>query len=195
MTGAERRRLWRRCQRLVRTLPLPDPLGLPALADALAERLGRPVEFLPMPAGSLGTCGVLVSTDRAEYIGYPTGTTVLHQQHIVLHEVGHLLCGHLNEALAAPAGSAALGRLAPHLSTELIHRMLGRDEYSDVQEREAELFASLVLHRQAGWRPGPGTAGRGPGRPQAGPPSELTSRLSAVFGSPQDRPGPGPAGP
>ncbi|WP_063774890.1 hypothetical protein [Kitasatospora azatica] len=191
MTGAERRRLWRRCRQIVRTLELPEPFGLSALAETLAERTGRPVEFLPLPAGSFGSCGVLVSTERAEYIGYPTGTTVLHQQHIVLHEVGHLLCGHQN--VAAPADSAALGVLAPHLSTELVRRLLGRDVYSDVQEQEAELFASLVLHRQAGRRPQPGPPEPGTGQPEAGRRGEVTARLSALFGSPTRRPGQGPA--
>ncbi|TQF06378.1 ParH-like protein [Kitasatospora acidiphila] len=166
----------------MRTLELPEPFGLPALAEVLSERLGRPVEFLPLPAGSLGTCGVLVSTDRAEYIGYPTGTTVLHQQHIVLHEVGHLLGGH-QDTTTTPVDSAALGVLAPHLSTELVRRMLGRDVYSDVQEREAELFASLVLHRQAGRRPQPGP----PGVAQR---SEAAARLDALFGSPVRQGGP-----
>ncbi|MGW2248676.1 ParH-like protein [Kitasatospora sp. NPDC001660] len=178
----ERRKLWRRCRRLVRTLELPEPFGLPALGEVLSERLGRPVEFLPLPAGSFGTCGVLVSTDRAEYIGYPTGTTVLHQQHIVLHEVGHLLCGHQD---SAAVDSAALGVLAPHLSTELVRRMLGRDVYSDVQEREAELFASLVLHRQAGRRPQSAPPG-------SGQRSEAAARLDALFGSPVRQAGSGP---
>ncbi|MFE0460988.1 hypothetical protein ACFW1A_17235, partial [Kitasatospora sp. NPDC058965] len=172
MTGAQRRRLWRRCRRLADSLALPDPQDLPALGAVLAERLGRPVEFLPLPAGSFGSCGVLVSTDRAEYIGYPTGTTLLHQRHIVLHEVGHLLCGH--RETAGPAGSAALGTLAPHLSAELVHRVLARDVYDDLQEQEAELFASLLLLR----RPAPPRAGR-PGRG-----GEAAQRLGRLFGAP-----------
>ncbi|MFB7666320.1 ParH-like protein [Kitasatospora sp. NPDC056138] len=184
MTGAERRRLWRRCRRLVRTLRLPEPFDLPGLAGVLTERLGRPVELLPLPAGSLGTCGMLVSTDRAEYIGYPTGTTALHQRHIVLHEVGHLLCGHHNTG-GAPglAGSAALGTLAPHLSAELVHRLLGRDVYSDTQEQEAELFATLAMHRVGG-RVEPAGAGRT---------DAVVEQLGDLFGAPGGGPRPADA--
>lgn len=172
MRHAERRRLWRRCRKLAGTVPLPVPFELPAFTAGLSARLGRPVELLPLPAGSRGTCGVLVSTDRAEYIGYPSDTTLLHQQHIVLHEVGHLLCGHQG------TGTAAVGTLVPHLSGELIHRVLGRDAYTDVQEQEAELFASLLLHRAAGRS-----------EPTAVLETEQEARLGVLFDNPSRRPG------
>ncbi|WP_441247912.1 ParH-like protein [Kitasatospora sp. McL0602] len=126
------------------TLTLPEPFELAELTRALSERMGRPVEFIPLPAGSFGPCGVLVSTDQAEYIGYPADTTPLHQRHIVLHEVGHLLCGHQG---GAGLGPGVTETLLPHLSGQLVRRVLGRDAYTEVQEREAELFASLVMHR------------------------------------------------
>ncbi|MFB7264698.1 ParH-like protein [Streptomyces nojiriensis] len=140
--------------------------------------MGRPVEFLPLPAGAAGTCGMLLSTDRAEYIGYPTDTTPLHQQHIVLHEVGHLLRGH--QGAASAAGHSAhpgVAVLVPHLSGELVRRVLGRSVYDSTQEQEAELFASLVLHRTA--RPGD------PAAPAAAHPSEATVGLCGIFDTPR----------
>jgi hypothetical protein len=128
---------------------------------------------------------VLVSTERAEYIGYPTGTTVLHQRHIVLHEVGHLLCGHQDTGAAVPGVAGALEVLAPSLSTELIDRLLRRDVYDDTQEQEAELFASLVLHRESGRRRPSGPVEPGP--------TEEADRLGALFGSPAHRTAPRPA--
>ncbi|MEU9131656.1 ParH-like protein [Kitasatospora sp. NPDC048540] len=177
MTSGERHRLWRRCERVAATLALPEPFELPALAETLSDRLGRPVEFLPLPAGAAGTCGMLVSTARADYIGYPTDTTLLHQQHIVLHEVGHLLCGHHGPA----ADGTAVGALVPHLSGELVRRVLGRSLYDSTQEQEAELFASLVLHRAAA-RGGPAVSG--PANP-----TEQTVRLGGVFDTPRRRAG------
>ncbi|MGW4652205.1 ParH-like protein [Kitasatospora sp. NPDC004289] len=189
MEDRERRRLWRRCRELAATLTLPDPFELPALGEVLSVHLGRPVEFLPLPAGAAGTCGVLISTERAEYIGYPTDTTPLHQQHIVLHEVGHLLCGHQDARSSAdgPGGGGVAG-LLPHLSGELVRRVLGRSAYDSAQEQEAELFASLVLHRAAGLR---GRAGSGAARP--GEESEEAVRLGGVFDWPRGR-GRRPAG-
>lgn len=149
-TDRQRRKLWRRCRRIAATVSLPTPFEVTTFTAALSQRLGRPVELLPLPIRSAGPCGVLVSTDRAEYIGYPADTALLHQQHIVLHEVGHLLCGHQGTEVL---GQAARENLLPHLSDELIHRVLGRSGYTDAQEREAELFASLVLNRVARHRP------------------------------------------
>ncbi|MFI5530868.1 ParH-like protein [Kitasatospora sp. NPDC051853] len=180
MKDGERRRLWRRCRELAETLALPDPFELPALGEVLSAQLGRPVEFLPLPAGAAGTCGVLISTERAEYIGYPTDTTPLHQQHIVLHEVGHLLCGH-QDARSAADGGGVTG-LLPHLSGELVRRVLGRSSYDSTQEQEAELFASLVLHRAAGLQD---PSGSGAGRP--GEESEEAVRLGGIFDSPGRR--------
>lgn len=70
----------------------------------------------------------------------PPRCTPLHQQHIVLHEAGHLLCGHQDARTAADraAGGGAAG-LVPHLSGELVRRVLGRS-----QEQEAELFAGWL---------------------------------------------------
>ncbi|MFI6444105.1 ParH-like protein [Kitasatospora sp. NPDC050543] len=158
------------------TLSLPEPFDLVALAVVLSERLGRPVEFVPLRAGGFGPCGVLVSTERAEYIGYPDDTSLLHQRHIVLHEVGHLLYGHGDGTGLAPATARTL---LPNLSDELVRRVLGRSAYSEVQEREAELFASLVLHR-AGARgaPEPAVAAADAGA------AETVARLGSLFDVP-----------
>ncbi|WP_371500961.1 ParH-like protein [Kitasatospora sp. NBC_00374] len=145
------RRLWRRCQQLVADAPLPVPFEITGFLGALSEQLDRPIELIPLPTGVRAPCGLLVSTDRADYIGFPTDTTPLHQQHIVLHEVGHLLCGHRGGL--ARADDATAGPLFPHLSGELIRRVLGRTVYSELQEQEAELFASLALHRTSRARP------------------------------------------
>jgi hypothetical protein len=69
---------------------------------------------------------------------------------------------------AAPFG--AIETLLPHLPAELVHRVLGRTVYSEPQEREAELVASLILYR----------VGRDDG-PRARLPRP-PSRLEAVFG-------------
>ncbi|MFJ9697010.1 ParH-like protein [Kitasatospora sp. NPDC101183] len=141
----EQRELWRRCRGVAEELRLPGPFDAERLVADLGARLGRPIELLPLPSRSCGPCGVLVSTERAEYVGYPLDTTALHQQHIVLHELAHLLCRHRGR-VAPPKASAATvpSGLLPHLSEELVRRVLGRHGYSEREEQEAELIASLA---------------------------------------------------
>jgi hypothetical protein len=129
---------------------LPEPFDAEAFVASLAARRGRPIELMPVSAPRRGPCGLLMSTERADYILFPTNTTALHRRHILLHEVGHLLCGHVGSDAGADgiAIDAAAGReLMPSLSPELIRRVLGRTTYSEVEEREAELLASLIAQR------------------------------------------------
>ncbi|MGF1425602.1 ParH-like protein [Kitasatospora sp. LaBMicrA B282] len=171
------RGLWRRCRRIAESLPLPEPFDIPTLTESLAGLRGKPIELVPLSGPEHSPCGILIGTDRADYIGYPVNTTALHQQHIVLHEIGHLLCGH---AGISPLGATAVRTLTPRLSDELVRRVLGRSAYSESQEQEAELIASLALQRVLR-RPGP-PAGA------VGELADQVERLSLLFGRP-NRPG------
>lgn len=112
--------------------------------ETLARQRGRRIELVPMSVNTSAPCGVLAATDQADYVFYTTETSALHQEHILLHEIGHLLCGHAGSAeLDAVVPSA----LMPNLSPELIRRVLGRTTYAEEQEREAELVASLIMRR------------------------------------------------
>ena len=71
-------------------------------------------------------------------------TTALHATHIVLHEVGHILCEHVGVRLL---DEEVVSRLFPDISPELLGRVRGRSSYDTAEEREAELIATLILHR------------------------------------------------
>lgn len=152
--GAEpqRTQVWRRCRRIADGLVLPQPFDAGQFLADLGRRRGRPIELMPVATPSGGPCGLLMSTDHADYILYPTTTTALHRRHIVLHEAGHLLCGHTGPGTGedgAAIDAAASRELLPSLSPELIRRVLGRTVYTEVQEQEAELLASLIAQRIA----------------------------------------------
>ncbi|MGA3489749.1 hypothetical protein ACK8GG_17275 [Micromonosporaceae bacterium DT55] len=136
------RRMWRRCRQIVDGLTIPAPFEPVAFIGALAHRRGRRVELVPMPGGAT-QCGALVATDDADYLFYATSTTRLHREHILLHEVGHLLCGHIDDRSLA----ALPDLLLPNLSADLVRRVLGRSDYSAAQEQEAELVASMIAQR------------------------------------------------
>ncbi|MEU5102390.1 MULTISPECIES: ParH-like protein [unclassified Streptomyces] len=145
-SGLSSKDLWQRCRRLVDDLDLPTPFDTAAFIGMLAQARGRPIELVPVAARPHLPCGLLVTTDRADRILFPADTTPLHQQHIQLHEVAHLLCGHHE---TSPAVSSAVEVLLPHLPPSLVQRVLGRTVYSEPQEEEAELVASLILSRAA----------------------------------------------
>jgi hypothetical protein len=89
-----------------------------------------------------------VATPDEDLIVYESRTSRPHQDHIILHELGHMLCGHH----ATPVtGQEATLLLLPDLDPSMIERVLGRTQYSAVEEREAELVASLILERASQW--------------------------------------------
>ncbi|WP_416972985.1 ParH-like protein [Streptomyces sp. 4F14] len=140
------KRLWQRCRKLVDGLDLPTPFDTGAFIARLAKDRARPIELVPVAARPHLPCGLLVTTDHADRILYPADTTPLHQRHIQLHEVAHLLCGHHE---TSPAAASAVEVLLPHLPPALVQRVLGRTVYTEPQEEEAELVASLILSRVA----------------------------------------------
>ncbi|MFC9252224.1 hypothetical protein [Amycolatopsis thailandensis] len=147
-----RKELWRRCRSLADGVTLPEPFDADAFIAELAAERGRPIELMQVSVPSSGPCGLLMSTERTDYILYPTNTTALHRRHILLHEVGHLLCGHVGSDAGADGialDAAASKTLMPNLSPELVRRVLGRTGYSAVEEQEAELLASLLAQRVA----------------------------------------------
>jgi IrrE N-terminal-like domain len=172
----------RRCRRTAGQLDLPRPFDAAVLLEELAARRGRPIELLAVPARPHTPCGLLVSTLEADYIVYAADTGALHQRHILVHEIAHLLLDHAGSAPLAPATA-----LLPHLSPALVQRVLGRTSYDEPQEREAELLASLILSRAA--RPG----GGGWAQPAAapGPLDALEELLAARPGRGGEGCGPG----
>ncbi|GAA4419376.1 hypothetical protein ACFQV2_25310 [Actinokineospora soli] len=137
------RRLRRRCAARLRDLRLPVPFDIDALCARIAAGRGRPIHLRAIP-GLTGVCGLWIATDAADIIFYEQVTVPPHREHIVLHELSHLLCDHYPASLSL-ADQARL--LLPNLDPALVRRVLGRTGYSCEQEREAELLASLIRQR------------------------------------------------
>ncbi len=142
----EYRQLTRRCRLTAGSLPLPDPFDVQQFVQLLATARGRPITVLPVPSRPHGPCGLLAVTDEVDYILYTTDTSPMHQQHILLHEIAHLLCEHHKTPAGAEGGSPE-GDLFSRLPADLVRRVLGRSAYSQPQEQEAELLASLIQCR------------------------------------------------
>ncbi|MBE1463768.1 hypothetical protein [Kibdelosporangium phytohabitans] len=137
--------MWSRCEAVLSQLDIPSPFHLHDFVTTLARKRGKAIELVAVRLGPGTPCGMLISTDDVEYVYYAANTSTVHADHIALHEIGHLVFGH--HASLPAIDESAVRALLPALSPQLIQRVLGRTVYLDEHERQAELFASMVLSR------------------------------------------------
>jgi hypothetical protein len=90
-----------RCQELLGHLHVPQPYSRDAMLLWIEDLRGRPLilKELPQQAAGAGACGLWLGTDAADFVFYERRTAPLHQEHIILHEIGHMLFGHHDAAL------------------------------------------------------------------------------------------------
>jgi hypothetical protein len=160
------------CAAQVRALGLPDDEQLTAtvLCERLSELRSRPlhVTAAALPPGSPD--GLLIETQGQYFIIYEARLAPVHQQQVVLHEVGHLICDHPTHAAHSPLLAELF---TPSLDPGLVDRVLGRDHTDTDQEREAEYVGSLIGRRISTWS----TERTRPVPPEA---RDLVSRLAAL---------------
>ncbi|WP_406139011.1 toxin [Streptomyces sp. NBC_01089] len=137
--------LRRGCRRRLETLALPRSYDLRLLCEHVGRARGRAIRLVPMHLDATGPCGVVLSLPGADYVVYEMQTSRHHQEHIIAHELAHLICGHrtATRAHATTSGDAA-ALLFPDLDPALVRDLLYREHYSDVQEQEAEVMAFLI---------------------------------------------------
>lgn len=162
--------LQRTCEAIIDRLGLPWPFTARALCETVAASRGRPVHLQPHPFPDGGTSGLCVSTERADHIFYEAHTSALHQEHIILHELGHLALGHTEVPATADEG---LPLPTTHLDATRVLGILGRAARPGEDERAAELFAELVLQRVQ-------RARRRTGEPE---PDEVLDRMRDTLGA------------
>jgi hypothetical protein len=132
-----------RSEQRLRGIRVPAPFDLDAFCGEVAARRGRPLIRRPVAGLSAeAPCGLWIATDKADHVFYDPGTSPLHAEHIVLHELAHILSGH-----SGVDGSIA--KLFPDLDPATVRRVLGRVSYTTAQEREAEMMASLIRGRSS----------------------------------------------
>jgi hypothetical protein len=133
-----------RCRARLAELDLPRPFDVQALCASVGRRRDRPIALLGLDLPPDAPCGLWLSAEHRDYIVYERATSPLHQEHIILHELGHLLCGH---AGAPRLSEEHARRLFPVLDPDTVRRVLGRTGYSSEEEQEAEMLASMILLR------------------------------------------------
>lgn len=132
--------LRRGVRELLREMQVPAPLDITELCARLGKRREQPIKLRPYPLSDSGVSGLWLSSDSLDCILYQAETTLEHQQHIILHEVGHIISGHA----ANNDDDDLLDHLFPSLPPELVRRALRRDAYERPIEVEAEMVASVI---------------------------------------------------
>lgn len=136
---------WAR-RRLAELPAIPAPWDIDRFTEVVAEHRGRPIQLLPrmMSRYASVATGLWIRQADQDLIVYDNSGARLHQEHVILHELSHMLCGH--EGMSLP------------VETEEAPRVLHRSAYDTREELEAETLAYVIWHA-AGVRLVPG---RGP---------------------------------
>src|SRR5664279_4085729 len=137
------KRVRQRCEATLRELDVPDPFDVLVFCKRLSVRRDRPIRLCPTDT-QVSPCGVWLAAGSADYVFYEQGTSALHQEHIILHEVGHMLFRHVPVPIMDDEHAKLL---LPDLDSEMVRWVLARTSYSDAEEQEAEMLASLILER------------------------------------------------
>jgi Zn-dependent peptidase ImmA (M78 family) len=122
---------------MLRELDVRPPLDVRELCGRLARQRGRPIRLVAHPIKVPGPFGLWFETESMDVIFYQRETTRPHQDHIILHEIGHLVADHPSDE---DDGEDPDG-LTPDGTT----RALRRTCYDSAYEREAELIATVIL--------------------------------------------------
>lgn len=125
----------------MRDLTIPRPFTVDAFLNQLARDRGRPIHLIPMPGGVAEPCGIWLSTGNTDYVVHQVTTSPLHQEHIILHELAHMVLDHATAGRPAPDLRA---QLLPDLDPDVVATMLARTSYTSTAEREAETPADLI---------------------------------------------------
>ncbi|MGH3548711.1 MAG: hypothetical protein ACRDQU_11505 [Pseudonocardiaceae bacterium] len=111
------------------------PLDVPELCRRLAVSRGRPIYLRPWPLIVPGPFGLWIGRSNEDHIFYQQETTPVHQAHIILHEVGHVIADH-------PSDETDLDVMSDEGVPIRAYR---RTCYEEAYEREAELVATIIL--------------------------------------------------
>lgn len=154
-----------RCLALLAEVGIPEPFDIEKFAELVGERRGRPVVLQPM-VGAQPPAYCVPKTD-VDVVRYEAGTGAFHRDHLILHELAHLLLEH-DPGRFWDSGAEVL---LPDLDLDVVRsRMFARGSYDCPAEHEAELFATLV--QQEVWR-----------RERHRRPDGLAGRLTRALGS------------
>ncbi|MGL6234505.1 MAG: hypothetical protein ACRC20_04110 [Segniliparus sp.] len=118
--------------------------SLAELREIISKRRGRRIEAMPFPLRGTNISGLFLATPDVDLILYEQDAPLYHQEHIQLHELSHVLLGHVDER--EPSSTDVLAQL-PQLHGHTVVKVLQRTDYEERIEHEAETMASILAMR------------------------------------------------
>ena len=92
-------RTFRRCQQRLARWGVAGG-ELPLLVQRLAEHRKRPILLVPVRTEATHPSGFWIETATADVIGYEADAAPTYQQHIIAHELGHIVLYHVNPVVS-----------------------------------------------------------------------------------------------
>lgn len=143
----------REARELIRRLDehglIPEPWDLAAFLNVVARWRGRPIKVYGRDGDYWATgedgdylSGLYVRLDNADVILYRTDGGPSAAQHIIAHELAHLLAGHARSVDPAESVETAGEPLARN---DALRLSCARSRCGDPDERVAEAFADLLM--------------------------------------------------
>ncbi len=136
-----------RCQQrvddLLRHTGLPYPWDINQFLDRLERHRRRDIDLCAIAWSPGDSCGAWQQRPDHDVIAYAENTSGFHQDHIILHEVGHLISQHRGRCVLSQEDAQ---RIAPDLAPAALAHLLDPCG-GQVEEHEAETIAALIHQR------------------------------------------------
>jgi len=127
-------------------LEWPRPFDVGVLLDQIAVRRGKAITLFPAELPADGPGGLVVERQDDLVIVFDDRLPMLQQEHIIMHELAHVLFGHRGTTLDDLGGADELSELDPEIVVTA-QRFARRHGYSQYEETEAEVAAALMWLR------------------------------------------------